>query len=72
MAQATLYASKLTLELETGVNEKGEPVFKNKVYNNVKTASTPDQLMLAASALAELCAYPVNSVIRTDEHDLTV
>ena len=70
MAQSIIAGSKLTLVFETGVNEKGEPVFKNKAYSNIKTAATADQLLLAASALGELCAYPMSAVTRTDQHEI--
>jgi Protein of unknown function (DUF1659) len=55
---------------ETGLNEKGEPIFKGKSYANVRKEATADQLHQAATALAGLCAYPISSVERTDNHDI--
>jgi hypothetical protein len=45
MAQATLVDSNLRLVFETGVNEKGEPIFKGKMYSNLKHEATADQLI---------------------------
>ena len=35
MAQAIMTDSKLRVSYETGLNEKGEPIFKSKTYANV-------------------------------------
>ncbi|PLR75202.1 hypothetical protein CU633_22350 [Bacillus sp. V3-13] len=70
MAQAMLMESRLRLVFETGVNEKGEPVFKTKTYSNVKKEATPDQLHQTALALAGLCADPLSSVERSDSVDI--
>jgi len=70
MAQAMLKNSRIILVFETGMNEKGEPIFKGKSYANVRKEATADQLHQAATALASLCAYPVSSVERTDNHDI--
>ncbi|SEN88425.1 Protein of unknown function [Mesobacillus persicus] len=70
MAQAMLKNSRLTLVFETGMNEKGEPIFKGKSYANVQKEATADQLHQAATALAGLSAYPLSSVERTDNHDI--
>jgi Protein of unknown function (DUF1659) len=70
MAQAMLKNSRITLLFETGMNEKGEPIFKGKSYANVRKEATADQLHQAATALSSLCAYPVSSVERTDNHDI--
>ncbi|PLR95900.1 DUF1659 domain-containing protein [Bacillus sp. T33-2] len=70
MAQAMLKDSRLTLVFETGMNEKGEPIFKSKSYANVKKTATADQLAQAASALGTLSAYPISTVERTDSSDI--
>ena len=70
MAQAMLKDSRLTLVFETGLNEKGEPIFKGKSYGNVRKEATADQLHQAAVALGGLCSNPLSSVERTDNHDI--
>lgn len=62
--------SRLTLLFETGMNEKGEPIFKGKSYANVRKKATADQLHQAATALGSLSGYPLSSVERTDNHDI--
>ncbi|MBM4761011.1 DUF1659 domain-containing protein [Bacillus sp. B15-48] len=70
MAQAMLISSRLNLVFETGMNDKGEPIFKGKSYANVRKEATADQLHQAATALSGLSAYPLSSVQRTDQHDI--
>lgn len=70
MATATLATTKLRLAFQTGVNEKGEPVYKAKTFNNIKTAATTDQLFQTAQALSVLCNDPLNSVERNDSSDI--
>jgi hypothetical protein len=70
MAQATLVDSNLRLVFETGVNEKGEPIFKGKMYSNLKHEATSDQLYQTAQALGNLCNDPLYTVERTDRSDI--
>lgn len=70
MAQAMMKDSKITLVFETGMNEKGEAIFKAKSYANVRKEATATQVHQAASALAGLSAYPIVSVERTDNFDI--
>lgn len=70
MAQSTLVDSNLRLVFETGVNEKGEPILKGKMYSNLKHSATVDQLFQAASAIGSLSNYSLNTVERTDRSDI--
>jgi hypothetical protein len=70
MAQATLVDSNLRLVFETGVNEKGEPVFKGKMYSNVKNDASADQIFQVTQALGALCNDPLYTVERTDRSDI--
>jgi hypothetical protein len=70
MAQAFLKNTRLTLVFETGMNEKGEPIYKAKTYTNIKRLATADQLHQAATALAAISTFPLNSVERTDNYDI--
>ncbi|PLR79852.1 hypothetical protein CVD25_09620 [Bacillus canaveralius] len=70
MAQGLLMESRLRLVFESGLNEKGEPIFKTKTYNNIKKEATPDQLYQTALALAGLCADPLSTVERSDSLDI--
>jgi hypothetical protein len=70
MAQATLVDSNLRLVFETGVNEKGEPIFKGKMYSNLKQEATTGQIYQAAQALSVLCNDPLYTVERSDRFDI--
>jgi hypothetical protein len=70
MAQATLIDSNLRLVFETGLNEKGEPIHKSKMYNNVKQGATVEQLFQAAGAIAALSNHPLYTVERDDRFDI--
>jgi hypothetical protein len=70
MAQATLVDSNLRLVFETGVNEKGEPIFKGKMYSNLKHEATTDKIHQAATALGALCKDPLYTVERSDRYDI--
>ncbi|WP_442596458.1 DUF1659 domain-containing protein [Neobacillus sp. D3-1R] len=70
MAQAMLVESNLRLFFETGMNEKGEPIYKAKTFNNVKKEATVDQLFQVAQAIGTLSNDPINTVERSDRHDI--
>jgi hypothetical protein len=66
MAQAMMSSSKLRVSYETGLNEKGQPIYKTKTYSNVVEAATADQLHQVGQALASLSIYPVSMIERND------
>lgn len=59
-------SSVLRLELQVGVNQSGNPVFRNKSLNNVKPGAADQALYDVAVALAGLQEYPLNGVSRID------
>lgn len=71
MAETIILDSQLRLVFEAGVNEKGEPVFKSKNYNNVKTSATAEQLLEAANAITGLQTQSLAFVERNDSHQVT-
>ncbi|MCM3665089.1 DUF1659 domain-containing protein [Mesobacillus subterraneus] len=70
MAMAMLKGSNIRLMFETGIDEKGEPIFKGKTYSNVKKEATADQVQQAALALGGLSANTLSSVERNDSFDI--
>ncbi len=70
MAQAIMTNSKVLLSYETGLNEKGEPIFKTKTYSNVKQEATANQLYQVAQALSSLSKHPLSGVKRNDVSEL--
>jgi hypothetical protein len=72
MANATLFDTNLRLVFETGLNEKGEPIYKSKMYSSVLQEATADQLFQAANALAVLSVNPLYTIERTDRTDISL
>lgn len=70
MAETVILDSQLRLVFDMGLNEKGEPAVKYKNYNNIKTTATPEQLLQAAAAIAELQTETLLHVERNDSHQV--
>lgn len=70
MALAMLKDSSIRLSFETGMDEKGEPIYKGKTYSNVRKEATADQVDQAAKALGGLSANSLNSVERNDSFEI--
>ncbi|WP_026771854.1 DUF1659 domain-containing protein [Sediminibacillus sp. JSM 1682029] len=67
MADMQKVDSRLQLVFQDGVDgESGEPILKNKTFNNVKTAVTADQLLVVSTALADLQQRELYSIKRND------
>lgn len=72
MAEAMLMDSRLRLLFETGLNDKGEAIYKTKTYSNIRKGATADQLFQAAQALGGLSEYPLAGVERADNFEIIV
>lgn len=70
MAQSLLEGTKLRLVFEAGMDDKGNPIFKAKTFNNVRKEATVNQLFQAAQAIIVLCNDTLNKVERTDSSEL--
>ncbi|MFD1848731.1 DUF1659 domain-containing protein [Oceanobacillus bengalensis] len=71
MAIADLRKSTLQLVLNDGTNmDTGEPVFKYKSFNNIKTTATADQLYAVATAFASLQERVLYNTIRKDDSEI--
>ena len=70
MAQALMVDTKIRLSFETGLNDKGEPVYRSKTIGNVKKTASADQIYEAAEALASLSSDPLVTVVRNDSFDI--
>ncbi|WP_352418272.1 DUF1659 domain-containing protein [Proteiniborus sp.] len=67
---ATIKESKLKLQLDGGLNDKGNPIVKSKTFSKVKTDAINDNLFSVASSLAGLQAMPLIGIKRVDEVEL--
>lgn len=60
----------MVLEVQTGMTPQGSPIFSNRSYANIKSA-TPDQDILdIATAMQALSVDPLISVRRDNRIDL--
>jgi hypothetical protein len=71
MATANHTDSRLRIEFNAGMDLDGNPIVKYKSFNNVKTASTADQLYTIVSALAPLQQHELSNVERNDSFRIT-
>ncbi|MBH0228945.1 DUF1659 domain-containing protein [Halobacillus yeomjeoni] len=63
--------SQLQMILDDGVDEQGNPLFRTKSFNNVKTTATDDQLHNVAVALEGLQQRIMQKVERNDSFEIT-
>jgi Protein of unknown function (DUF1659) len=71
MAVADLMNTQLRLVLHDGNDPTtGDPIFKAKSFNGVKTSATADQLYAIASAIAGLQQRPLYTIERKDSSDI--
>ncbi|PLT34423.1 DUF1659 domain-containing protein [Bacillus sp. V5-8f] len=66
MASQMVYASTLRVTFETGVNEKGEPQLKRKLFSNIKTDATAEELLKTAQSLTNLQKHTLTEIARQD------
>jgi len=67
---AVIKETRLKLELDGGLNEKGNPIVKAKTFSKVKTDADNENLFSAAESLAGLQEMPLIGIKRLDEIDL--
>ncbi|WP_163970327.1 DUF1659 domain-containing protein [Oceanobacillus halotolerans] len=71
MAQANLFDSALRIVLYDGEDiMTGDPIYKYKTFNNVKTEATPDQLLAIANAFVGLQERSLTKIERKDSSDI--
>lgn len=56
--------SVMRMQLQTGVDTNGDPVFRNKSLNNIKPEATDQDLYDVAQALAGLQQHNLADVLR--------
>ena len=63
-------SSVLKLEVQTGLDEGGNPVFRNKSLSNAKSAAADQDLFDVATSLAGLQEYTLTGISRVDSAEL--
>jgi hypothetical protein len=68
---STPLTSSMVLQVQTGVDGEGNPVYKNRTYNRVKTSADDQNIFDVALALADLQKNTLSAVSRIDKEDLS-
>jgi len=62
--------ARLTLRLNTGLDENLNPIIRNRSWQNIKPSATHDNVHLVAGQLASLQTHTLESIRRVDENEL--
>jgi hypothetical protein len=68
--QSLAYNSRLILRVQVGI-QQGNPVLRNRSFNNVKADVSDEAVYTVAQALGSLQKFPVVKVIRTNDEELS-
>ncbi len=69
---STTVDSSLRLELQTGVDAAGNPVYVNRTYQRVRPAAADQDVYDVASIIAGLQKHTLTNVQRVNENDLVM
>ena len=67
---AVPFNARLTLRLNTGLDENFNPIFRNRSWSNIKTGVAHEALHTLGTQFASLQVHTLDSVRRTDEAEL--
>ncbi|GAB3805789.1 DUF1659 domain-containing protein [Virgibacillus kimchii] len=71
MAIQEMMSSSLQLVFSAGIDEEsGEPVYRTRSFNNVKTTADAEQLYAVATAMAGLQELPLYNIHRRDSSEI--
>ncbi len=62
--------SRLTLRLNTGLDENMDPVYRNRSFHNIKPSADNTNLLELAQELGSLQVHTIDAVRRADENEL--
>lgn len=72
MATSTKVQTTLVIECKTGIDAEGNDVLKSYSFNNIKMASSDDELFSVISTLGVLLKYPIVKVLRSEKNLITM
>lgn len=70
MATEVINDSQLRIEYNHGVDVDGNPIYKFKNYNNLKTTATPDDIQSVSLALSGLQQHTLVSIQRNNSYEI--
>ncbi|HAG10282.1 MAG TPA: hypothetical protein DCK76_02595 [Desulfotomaculum sp.] len=62
--------SVLNLEVQTGVDAQGNPVYRSRNYKGISSSATDQDLYDVAQAIAGLQSYTLSKISRVDNAQL--
>lgn len=62
--------SRLTVKVQTGVSAAGNPVYRQRTFNNIKPGASDSDVYAIGQALAGLQIHALKSVSRVDDATL--
>lgn len=62
--------SVLRIQLQTGVNAEGDPIYRNRSFNNIKANALDQDLFDVADVLAGLQQHTLVAIMRVDNAQL--
>ena len=68
---STPLASTLRLQVQTGTDSEGNPVYRLRSFSRVKPEASDQDVYDVAVALGNLQVHPVNAISRVNESDLS-
>ena len=63
-------SGKVVLRVQTGVSEKGSPVFKLRTYANIRSEAADSDIYAVAAGLGSLQQYTLVDIVRQDINTL--
>ncbi|VEF48261.1 Protein of uncharacterised function (DUF1659) [Bacillus freudenreichii] len=70
MANAFLKSTRLRLVFEFGTDGMDKPIYKNKIFNNIRRDATASELYQAAQAIGALSEHSIWAIERNDSFDI--
>jgi hypothetical protein len=70
MANAFLKTSRLRLVFDYGVDERNNPIYKTRMFTNIRLDADADDLYATAQAIASLAANKLWAIERNDTFDI--
>lgn len=64
--------TSMIISYTVGTDENGKDIIKNQSFNNVKVASTEDDVYSVASLFSPLLQFPILSIEKQDRETLSL
>jgi hypothetical protein len=61
---STDITSELIMVMDNGIGSSGQSLSKNRVYKNIKTAATDEEIFAVAAGLSNLQTHELQGVLR--------